>query len=164
MVPIGSLSQRLFGVIGHIVRSKRAGMEGTRRLMPRADDRFWASTRGRVLTFLRKGPHSVNDLASALGLTSNAVRAHLTTLARDGLVRTSGIGRGARTPSAAYDLAPKAEQLFPKAHARVLGHLLAALRESLTSRQVEAVIQSAAHQVARALFPPGAPVRHSPPA
>ena len=99
--------------------------------MPRADDRFWASTRGRVLTFLRKGPHSVTELASALGLTSNAIRAHLATLERDGLVRTSGMRRGTRKPAATYDLAPKAEQLFPKAQ-RAYWHICSPPSASLS--------------------------------
>ena len=51
------------------------------------DERFFASTRGRVTTLLRQGDRTVEELAQALGLTDNAVRAHLVTLERDGLVR-----------------------------------------------------------------------------
>ena len=55
-------------------------------MIPRqSNDRFWDSTRGRIIVLLRKGECSVNDLAKALDLTDNAVRAHLTALGRHGL-------------------------------------------------------------------------------
>ena len=40
------------------------------------DERFFASTRGRVVTLLRRSERGVEDLARALGFTDNGVRAH----------------------------------------------------------------------------------------
>jgi hypothetical protein len=40
------------------------------------DERFFASRRGQVTSLLRGGDQSVEELAQALGLTDNAVRAH----------------------------------------------------------------------------------------
>jgi predicted ArsR family transcriptional regulator len=48
------------------------------------NQRFFASTRGRIVTLLRRSSHTVEELAQALDLTDNAVRAHLATLERDG--------------------------------------------------------------------------------
>ena len=59
--------------------------------IPQWNKRFLASTRGRIIALLRPSSRTVNELAEALELTDNAVRAHLTALERDGLVRQSGI-------------------------------------------------------------------------
>src|SRR5437762_8200738 len=49
--------------------------------------RLLASTRGRILALLRSENHTVNELATALDLTDNAVRAHLLSLERDEIGR-----------------------------------------------------------------------------
>lgn len=54
------------------------------------NQRFFASTRGRIVTLLRHSSHTVEELAEALDLTDNAVRAHLATLERDGVVQQRG--------------------------------------------------------------------------
>jgi predicted ArsR family transcriptional regulator len=79
---------------------------------PRLRDVFLASAKGRVLERLRRAPQTVDELASSLGVTRNAVRSHLIALERDGVVRLSGVRRGARRPSYTYRLAPGAETLF----------------------------------------------------
>ena len=56
--------------------------------------RLLASTRGRILALLRDEHRTVNDLSAALHLTDNAVRAHLLSLERDGLVQQRGMRRG----------------------------------------------------------------------
>jgi DNA-binding transcriptional ArsR family regulator len=43
------------------------------------NERFFAHTRGQVVALLRHGDRTVEELAQALGLTDNAVRAHLVT-------------------------------------------------------------------------------------
>lgn len=58
----------------------------------------------------------MNDLAAELDLTDNAIRAHLLTLERDGLLKQSGTQPGFRKPHATYALTPEAEQTFPKAY------------------------------------------------
>ena len=61
---------------------------------PRADQRFFSTTRGRVVQLLRRASRTVEELARALELTDNAVRAHLATLERDGLCGRAGCGAG----------------------------------------------------------------------
>src|SRR4051795_11570127 len=87
-------------------------------------DRFLTSTRGRIVTLLRRGPRTVNELAEALGLTDNAVRAHLATLERDELVEQAGCRPGSRKPNVVYHLTAGAGQLFPKPYGPVLRELL----------------------------------------
>src|SRR5258708_34553555 len=81
--------------------------------------RFFASTRGRMVTLLRRSSHTVEELAQALDLTDNAVRAHLATLERDGVVQQSGARRGGSKPAYIYSLTPEAEYLFPKAYNQI---------------------------------------------
>ena len=56
-------------------------------------------------------------MARALGLTDNAVRAHLATLERDGMVRQAGSRRptGAGKPATLYELQPDTETLLSRA-------------------------------------------------
>jgi predicted ArsR family transcriptional regulator len=122
--------------------------------MRRADDRLWDSTRGRLLVLLRGGMDTVAELAAALGLTDNAVRAHLAALGRDGLVRTTGTRRGTRRPTVTYALAAEAEQLFPKEYARILCSLLDELNDRLPPRQLDAVVRAAGRRFARQMRVP----------
>jgi predicted ArsR family transcriptional regulator len=111
----------------------------------RWDRRFFGSTRGRLVTLLRRAGFTVDELARELGLTNNGVRAHLATLERDGIVRQSGVVRresGGGKPAYLYELTPEAEDLFPKAYEPVLHHLLDALAEQLESGESEALLRS----------------------
>src|SRR6266581_7262549 len=89
------------------------------------NQRFFNSTRGRIVTLLRRGNKTVDELAQELELTDNAIRAHLATLERDGFVRQQGARRSASKPAYVYELGPAAEQLFHKAYEPVLQQLLA---------------------------------------
>ena len=118
--------------------------------------RFFASTRGRIVTLLRRSSQTVEELAHAFGLTDNAVRAHLTTLERDGLVQQQGTRPGKRKPSVVYDLSPAGEDLFPKAYGPVLRQLLEVLHERLEASEIEELLQAAGRRLAaRGLTPRG---------
>jgi predicted ArsR family transcriptional regulator len=110
--------------------------------------RFLASTRGQIITLLRRSSHTVDELAAALGLTDNAVRAHLATLERDGMIQQRGVRRSGGKPAAVYDLAPAAEQLFPKAYDLVLQQLLDILGERLPAGEVEMLLREAGRRMA----------------
>lgn len=109
---------------------------------------FFSSTRGQIVLLLRRASSTVDELAQALHLTDNAVRAHLATLERDGLVCQSGVRRGSGKPALLYHLAPGAEQLFPKAYAPTLRYLLEVLSASMSPEQVSAIMQSAGRRMA----------------
>ena len=85
----------------------------------RWDQKFFASTRGRIVTLLRCTGRTVEELARALGLTDNGVRSHLAILERDGIVRQHGTisHEGGGKPAYVYELTPEAEEdLFTKAY------------------------------------------------
>jgi predicted ArsR family transcriptional regulator len=116
--------------------------------LPQWNSRFLASTRGQIVELLRRNSCTVNDLASALGLTDNAVRAHLATLERDGLVREGAQRPGLRKPHTAYEVTPAAEQLFPKAYDTILNHLLDVLHAELPEPALDTMLREVGHRVA----------------
>jgi predicted ArsR family transcriptional regulator len=111
------------------------------------DKRFFDSTRGQIVTLLRSAPCTVEELAGKLNLTDNAIRAHLATLERDGLVRQSGLRRGPRKPHFTYVLTEEADRLFPKAYDALLNQLIAVLKTRLEPAEIENVLR----EVGRAL-------------
>jgi predicted ArsR family transcriptional regulator len=112
------------------------------------NQRFFASTRGKIVTLLRRGSRTVEELAEALGLTDNAIRAHLVVLERDGLVQQRGQRRSSSKPASTYDLAQAAENLFPKAYGQVLDQLLKVLHEQMTPDSVAAVMRTTGRRLA----------------
>lgn len=105
-------------------------------------ERIQETTRGRVLALLRRGEMTADELAEALGLTDNAVRAHLATLERDGFVRSQGERRDGRVgkPATLYQISPEAEPLFSKAYLPLLTTLLAALGERLSPKELAGLL------------------------
>jgi predicted ArsR family transcriptional regulator len=91
---------------------------------------YGATTRGQIVTLLRGGNRSVDELAAELGLTDNAVRVHLATLQREELVQSVGVRRegGVGKPAVVYAIAPSAQPMFSRAYAPVLSALLGELR------------------------------------
>lgn len=87
--------------------------------------RWVGTTRGQVLVQLRGGDKTVAELAVELDLTENAVRSHLTSLERDGLIEAHGVRReGVGKPAVVFRLTPAGEEAFPKGYATVLVALL----------------------------------------
>lgn len=109
------------------------------------------SGRGRIIGMLRRRDRSVDELASELGVTDNAVRAQLHTLERDGIVHQTGTRYEGKVgkPATTYGITPDSESLFSTAYAPVLVALVSALREHLSDEELEAVFQD----VGRRLVP-----------
>ena len=76
------------------------------------DGKFFETTRGQIVMRLRNGGRSVNDLAADLGLTDNAIRANLLTLARDHLVESAGTVKTVRRPYVVYQLPTRPDIFF----------------------------------------------------
>ncbi len=110
--------------------------------------RFFASTRGKIVTLLRRTSRTVEELAQALDLTDNAVRAQLVTLERDGLVQQHGRRRSSSKPASVYELTEASEELFPKAYGPVLRQLLEELNGRITAEEVEEILRSAGRRLA----------------
>ena len=110
-------------------------------LRTRIGQRYFSTTRGRVVLLLRRSPRTVDELTGLLGVTRNAVREHLATLERDGLVHRSGVRRGDGKPAHLYALSPEAAELFPRGYAPVLDGVLDALAEQFDPPSREAVLR-----------------------
>jgi predicted ArsR family transcriptional regulator len=115
--------------------------------------RFFQSTRGRILSLLRSAARTVGELSETLGLTHNAVRVQLSTLERDGLVRQHGVRAGTRKPHLSYELTDEAEVLFPKAYSPFLSELLAVMAARLPAPAVDEILDEVGRQLAETHFP-----------
>ena len=118
-------------------------------LLTRWSHKFYQTTRGRIVALLRKAALTVDQIAATLGLTDNAVRSHLTTLERDGLVeqrvlRRGGVGK----PAFEYRIAPSAEPLFSQAYVPVLVQLLDVLRDQLPREELHRVMNEVGTRMA----------------
>jgi predicted ArsR family transcriptional regulator len=102
---------------------------------------------------LRGSTRTVNELAEKLELTDNAVRAHLLSLERDGLIKQSGVLRGTRKPHFAYELTTEAEHLFPKAYDALLNQLIAELKGRLTPSALEEILRAVGRSLAGSQTP-----------
>jgi|RhiMethySRZTD1v2_1073278.scaffolds.fasta_scaffold802657_1 predicted ArsR family transcriptional regulator len=102
--------------------------------MPTAhfDKRFFESTRGQIVALLRTGNRTVNQLVEELGLTDNAIRAHLLSLERDSLVVQKGMIKGYRKPHYVYGLTEEGRELFPRSYDSLLSQLLTTLKDRFT--------------------------------
>jgi predicted ArsR family transcriptional regulator len=112
------------------------------------EKRFFESTRGQIVTILRSSACTVDELAEKLNLTDNAVRAHLATLERDGVVKQSGLRRGHRKPHFTYALTEDADKLFPKAYDALLNQLISVLKNRLQPAEIEEVLREVGRAVA----------------
>ncbi|AHG88374.1 regulatory protein ArsR [Gemmatirosa kalamazoonensis] len=118
--------------------------------MRRTDERGAVSTRARLVALLRRGRRSVEELAAALGLTDNAVRAQLQTLQREGIARAAEQRRDGSVgkPATLYDIEPAAEPAFSRAYAPVLTALLAELRKRGDAGDVEVLLRRVGRDLA----------------
>ena len=105
------------------------------------------TTRGRIVTLLQAKALTVDELATQLGLTANAVRSQLTAMERDGLVRRTGRRPGTTRPSHIFELTSEIEFLLSRAYIPLLSQLVQTFANSLSSEQVEALLR----QTGRAL-------------
>ena len=123
--------------------------------MPPADwsRPFLESTRGRIVTRLRRGPATVEELARAAALSANGVRVHLATLERDGWIGAVGVRRapGPGKPARVYALAPEASSLLSRAYRPLLLALLATLADREAPTRVAALLREAGRRLATQL-------------
>ena len=113
---------------------------------------FGASTRGRVVALLRRGPHTVEELAAKLDLTDNAVRAQLASLERDGVIVAAGQRREGTVgkPATLYATSPASDTIFSTAYAPTLAALIAELGQRLTTAELRTILKGTGRPLAPA--------------
>lgn len=112
--------------------------------------RFFETTRGKVVSLLRRGGRTVEELAAELELTDNAIRLHLGTLERDGIVRAQGTRHDGTVgkPATVYEISPEAEPVFSRAYAPFLATLLKELGGRLTPAAIDDLMRDIGHRLA----------------
>ncbi len=101
------------------------------------------TSRGRIVTALQRSPLTADDLAERLGVTTNAIRAQLALMERDGVVQKAGRRAGPTRPSHMYALTPEVEQLLSKAYIPVLTQLIRVFSTGIPAAQLEAMLREA---------------------
>ncbi|HEY6218776.1 MAG TPA: helix-turn-helix domain-containing protein [Gemmatimonadaceae bacterium] len=114
------------------------------------DSRFFESTRGQIVDLLRRSPRTVDELARELRLTDNAVRLHIGTLERDGLVEAKGTRRDGSVgkPATEYTITEEAEPSFSNAYLPFLSSLLGALGDRLSTAELKTLMRDVGHRLA----------------
>jgi predicted ArsR family transcriptional regulator len=96
------------------------------------------SPAGKILDNLqRQGEATIKELEDVLGISTTAVREHLTNLQARGLLETSLIRRGPGRPALVYALSHQGRSLVPKSY----DTLISLLMQEIASREGEAQLQ-----------------------
>jgi predicted ArsR family transcriptional regulator len=111
------------------------------------------TTRGRIVALLQKGPLAVDDIAAELGLSQNAVRSHITSMERDGVVQRIGRRAGTTRPFQTYELTQEVDQLLSRAYVPFLAQLISVLANVLPADDVERLVREAGRGLAQMLLP-----------
>jgi predicted ArsR family transcriptional regulator len=106
------------------------------------------SSRGRIVSLLRRGGLTADDISSKLGVTRSAIRAQLTGMERDGVVRRAGERPGTTRPSRVFELTPDVEQLLSSAYIPLLTQLVDVFAAGLPADQLESMLRQAGRQLA----------------
>lgn len=96
---------------------------------------------------------TLEELASRLEVSRNAVRQHVTSLERDGLVGAHGVRKGPRRPSRTYGLTERGVEEFPRRYDMLAMSLLQALRHSLGDDATETVLLTMVDDIAARWLP-----------
>jgi predicted ArsR family transcriptional regulator len=120
--------------------------EGTR-----PPERALDGPRGRIVELLRGTARSASEIAERLGVTHNAVRMHLATLERDGLVAQVGVRKGVSRPAALYGLTRDAEVALSRVYVPFAAHLVDVLAERLDGGTVDPLMREVGRRLAASL-------------
>lgn len=102
-----------------------------------------------MLALLRREPATVESLARALDVSANAVRLHLASLERSGLVHIQAVRReGVGKPAHIYAVVDDADLQLSQAHAPLLRALIDELSERLSPRELSALLKTTGRRAA----------------
>lgn len=109
------------------------------------------SSRGRIVELLRTGGMTVDEIASQLGLSHNAVRVQLTSMERDGLVHHARSERRTTRPSHIFELTHDTRQWLSKAYVPFLTHLTGTIARRQTPKEMIVLMRDVGRSLADAL-------------
>lgn len=108
-------------------------------------------SRERIIRLLIRDQKTVDELASSLGVTKNAVRAQIALLEREGMVAVQGEQKGTRRPAAVYGLRAGADTHFSRAYPAVLSGVVRTLADQLKPKQMESILRETGRRIADSL-------------
>ena len=111
------------------------------------------SSRGRIVSLLTRGALTADDIASELGVTQSAIRAQITGMERDGVLRRAGQRPGTTRPSQVFELTPEVEQLLSSAYIPLLTQLVEVFAAALPADQLKNMLRLAGTKLADELSP-----------
>src|SRR6187402_2083730 len=111
------------------------------------------TSRGRIVSLLRSGPLTADELASKLKVSASGVRALITSMERDGVVRMVGSRPGTTRPSRVFELTPDTEQLLSGAYLPLLTQLVDVFARGLPADQLDGLLRETGRQLGRQLTP-----------
>jgi predicted ArsR family transcriptional regulator len=106
------------------------------------------STRGRIVELLRGSGRTADEVASKLGLTASAIRAQMSAMERDGVVRRAGRRPGTTRPSHLFELTPEVEQLLSSAYIPLLTNLVQVFADALPPENLETLLRQTGKNLA----------------
>ena len=111
-------------------------------------------TRRRILIALKeRGSMTADELADKLGISSVAVRRHLTNLERDRLVDHEQVQRGMGRPSYVYRLTEAAHQIFPHNYDQLASYFLEAIQEFYGKDAIDRIFEHRTQELAQSYRP-----------
>jgi DeoR family transcriptional regulator, suf operon transcriptional repressor len=117
------------------------------------------TSRGRIVTLLRRGRLTADDIAAKLKLTTSGVRAQLAGMERDGVVQRVGQRAGTTRPSHLFELTPEVEQLLSQAYVPLLSQFVRVFTRGRAAKEVNALMREAGKELAEEFLggkrPPG---------
>jgi DeoR family suf operon transcriptional repressor len=104
---------------------------------------------GRVLKSIQlRGEASIKDVAHDLGVTSSAVRLHLTQLQASGAIRAEKVREGVGRPHYVYSATPQAHNLFYKDYGELARLLLEEVNETQGPDALQGVLRRVGDRLA----------------
>ena len=104
---------------------------------------------GRVLKSIQmRGEASIKDVAADLGVTSSAVRLHLTQLQASGAIRAEKVREGVGRPYYVYSATPQAHNLFYKDYGELARLLLEEVNETQGPDALQGVLRRVGDRLA----------------
>lgn len=115
---------------------------------------------GKVLAELRDGPRTVDEIATALKLTANAVRNQLRTLVSLNLAEIAGRRPGISKPSLLYSITLDGEIQFSTLYLPVLSQFMRVAEGQCSGRQLSAWMAETGRAIGKRYPKPGGNTRH----